>query len=106
MSLDVSEFNDALTDKFEFVEERRKKHDSLAFYFENRKVAVVLFSRGSKFKTFDDGMLSHIARNQLNVGTLNFLKGMVDCTRNLEDYVKRLKELDIIKVREQDENDV
>jgi hypothetical protein len=87
---------DALLKKFGFqeIQRKRSKHDGLTFYHEGRRVATTWFSRASG-RTIQDEILKQMAE-QVGVYTLNFFKGMITCSKSLDDYVQRLRERDII----------
>jgi hypothetical protein len=85
---------ETLLNKFGFVEIQGRKHDGLAFYYMDRRVATTWFSRAPR-RDLHDEILKQMAE-QVGVHTLNFFKGMIKCSQSLDDYVQRLRDRGII----------
>jgi hypothetical protein len=83
----------ALIQKFSYVEKpsSRAPHQKFEFFFGGKKVAWTQFSRGRN-RDLGNNLLTIMARTQIGVGTLNFFKQMIDCTKDYDDYVDRLRE--------------
>lgn len=80
-----------LISKFGFEEVEGSRHEAVAFFYEGKKVATTRFSRKRKGNDIDNDLLGEMAK-QIHVYTLNFFKGMVDCTQSRDAFIKRLKE--------------
>lgn len=78
----------SLRQKFGFEEVAGTKHEAVALFIDDRKVATTRFSRG--YNEVGDRVIGFIARD-LGVNT-GFLKGMHLCTNSAADYVRRLRE--------------
>jgi hypothetical protein len=85
---------DALLNKFGFQEVQGRNHDGMAFYYEGKRVATTWFSRASG-RVIQDDILQQMAR-QIGVSTLSFFKGMITCSKSLDDYVQHLRERNIL----------
>jgi hypothetical protein len=80
-----------LITKFHFEEVPGSKHEAVSFLFKGKKVATTRFSRKTKGSDIDDYLLKQMAI-EIRVNTLNFFKGMIDCTNTKGDFLKRLQE--------------
>ena len=82
-----------LRKKFGFVDVGGSKHDALALFYEDRKVATVRFSFGQR--EIDDTILKLIAKEAWV--QLGFLKGMYSCKKSEQDYIKFLDENNLLR---------
>ena len=90
MSMRKREIRRTLLRKFSFQEVPGSRHEAVAFYFGNEKIATTRFSRGSGSDIGDD--LLAVMAKEVRVCQLRFFREMIDCTRSYDDYVGRLRE--------------
>jgi hypothetical protein len=83
-----------LQQKFEFIDVEGSKHEALAFHYEGIKIATIRFSIGAN-RDIDNNILNAMSR-EVRVNKLKFFKDMIDCPKNQNDYISRLKELNFI----------
>ena len=89
MSIPKRTLQSKLKQKFGFEDTSGSKHEGLALYVNDKKVATVRLSRSHD--TIDDSILRVIAK-QCWV-SMGFLREMVDCTKSQEDYATHLKRM-------------
>jgi len=79
-----------LMKKFHFQEVPSSKHEAVALFVGEKKVATARFSRSHR--ELSDNILRLIAREiWVNLG---YLKRTYDCTKSCQDYLDRLRETD------------
>lgn len=91
MALDRADIEEKLLNKFGFETVPGSNHDAVAFFYENKKIATVRFSRGKKGSNIPDGILTMMSR-QAQVNQLGYFKKMIQCTRSKDDYISLLKD--------------
>lgn len=76
-----------LVQKFRFQEVPGSRHEAVALFADDKKIATARFSRSRT--EIDDNVLTLIARELwVNLG---YLKRMYDCTKGYQDYLDRLR---------------
>ena len=77
--------------KFNFQMSHDSRHDTYTLFDNNRRVAIIHFSRGRR-RMIDDGMLRKMAQ-EVHAPSLAFFKGMIDCTVSNEEYLDHLRQI-------------
>jgi len=90
MPIDKKDLRRCLVQKFGFQDVPGTKHDAVALFVKDRKVATTRFSRGRD--TINPAILSQIAK-QIWV-QLSYLQGMYDWHNSCEDYLELLRHND------------
>ena len=90
MPISKKEIKKGLSGKFGFREVEGSRHEAIAFFYNEQKIATTRFSRGGSDDIGD--MLLKVMAREIRVQRLSFLKEMIGCTKNLNDYINLLRE--------------